>query len=153
MSGPCPWEVMMMRLLPADGRPLQDDLAGGRDIQSTEHVEDRRLAGTVRSDECLDLPPSDLHVHSVHCSETAEVLGQPFDCEQHLVRSRTIFECGRKRGYPQLFRAEAACRNLPGRRRSRHSTRPAAAALTGRFFTRPAIPLGMKIMMSTIPAA
>ena len=79
-----------MRLLPADGLPLQGDLSGRRDVEAAEHVEDRRLAGTVRPDERLNFAPPDLHVHPVHRLETAKVLGQPLDCEQHLARSGAV---------------------------------------------------------------
>ncbi len=98
-------------------------------------------------DQRLDLAAADLHVHAIHRLEAAEVLGQPLDGQQGAVRARTVRH-GWREGQP---RAAFACGDGGGDllrcRRAGWFHHARSRWLTGRPWTRPAIPPGMKIMI------
>src|SRR5436190_4905004 len=56
---------------------LERDLAGARALDPGDEVDERRLAGAVRSDDATDLAGLDREAHVVRRDEPAEALRQP----------------------------------------------------------------------------
>ena len=64
----------LRRLLGRDVVVVVEDLAGGRDEELGEQVEDGRLARAVRADQRVDVAALDLQVHVIDRAESLEFL-------------------------------------------------------------------------------
>ena len=74
---------------------LPQHRAGARRSQPRDHVEERRLAGTVRADDADDLAALDRERHVRDGDQAADALGDRADLKQHAVPStpRAIPRC------------------------------------------------------------
>src|SRR6058998_882623 len=79
----------------ADVLAFPQHCAGARRSQPRDHVEERRLPGTVRPDDADDLAGRDHERHVRDGDEAAEALGDGADLKQHAVPStpRAIPRC------------------------------------------------------------
>ena len=82
------WKVRAMPLsVRLDGRvssttcTVEDDRAGVGGQHAGHEIEERRLAGAVRTDQCVNVALRHLHAEFVQRVEAAEALGQPLDGE------------------------------------------------------------------------
>src|SRR5439155_10887928 len=99
---------------PADLPSFEPDAAGRRRVESGEHVEQRRLAGTVRSDHREDMALTDGEAHLRERREGAEGLADEVDLENYAE--------ARQRGAPRSSRSPS--RTLGMNRTMKIRTRP-----------------------------
>ena len=75
-----------MRRLTGDFAPVESHLARARFEPASDQVEERRFAGSVRSDDGVAVTLSDFQAHVVDGAQAAEALAEVFESEQHLAR-------------------------------------------------------------------
>ena len=100
----------VVRMVPAQDPAAVADRARARVDEAADHVEQRRFAGAVRSDDADDLAVADRHRHIVEGQQTAEADADLIDHEERRVgllslpvfgwRSRGLEDRAHRRDYP-----------------------------------------------------